>query len=55
MGLEFPADAEQLVAETISNYGDYVNSAMARLYRFMGMATMEWTGQGAKLIDNIWQ
>ncbi|HHT01097.1 MAG TPA: aminotransferase class III-fold pyridoxal phosphate-dependent enzyme [Firmicutes bacterium] len=51
MGLEFPADAEQLVAETISNYGDYVNSAMARLYRFMGMATMEWTGQGARLID----
>ena len=42
---------ELLVNETIEKYEQYVNPAMARLFRFMGLATIEWEAEGSILKD----
>lgn len=42
---------ELLVNETIEKYDQYVNPAMARLFRFMGLATIEWEAEGSILKD----
>mgnify|MGYP005844075669 CR=1 FL=1 len=44
-------ELDRLVDETIEGYGSYISSAMARLYRFMGLTTLEWAGRGAVVID----
>lgn len=41
----------RVISETIDKYERYVNPAVARLFRFMGLATVEWTAQGAVLTD----
>lgn len=41
----------KVISETIDKYERYVNPAVARLFRFMGLATVEWTAQGAMLTD----
>lgn len=40
-----------LVNETIKKYEQYVNPAMAKLFRFMGLATIEWEAEGSILRD----
>nr|WP_092067476.1 aminotransferase class III-fold pyridoxal phosphate-dependent enzyme [Dendrosporobacter quercicolus]NSL46611.1 aminotransferase class III-fold pyridoxal phosphate-dependent enzyme [Dendrosporobacter quercicolus DSM 1736]SDL57360.1 putrescine aminotransferase [Dendrosporobacter quercicolus] len=42
---------ELLVNETIEKYEQYVNPAMAKLFRFMGLATIEWEAEGSILRD----
>jgi len=42
---------ETIVEETIEKYESYVNPAVARLFRFMGLATIEWEAQGAIIKD----
>ncbi|MGE5590006.1 MAG: aspartate aminotransferase family protein [Bacillota bacterium] len=46
-----PAEAAQMVEQALGDYGDYVNESMARLYRFMGFTTLEWTARGATITD----
>ena len=38
--------------ETLESYEQYVNPAMARLFRFMGLATIEETAEGIYITDN---
>ncbi|SHJ91813.1 putrescine aminotransferase [Anaerobranca californiensis DSM 14826] len=38
--------------KTLYNYETYVNPAMARLFRFMGLATIEEKAEGIYIIDN---
>jgi putrescine aminotransferase len=42
---------EVIVNETIEKYEKYVNPALARLFRFMGLATIEWEANGNLLKD----
>jgi putrescine aminotransferase len=42
---------ETIVEETIEKYESYINPAVARLFRFMGLATVEWEAQGAIIKD----
>ncbi|SDF26252.1 aspartate aminotransferase family protein [Sporolituus thermophilus] len=35
-------DKERVVSETIEKYEKYINPAVARLFRFMGLSTVEW-------------
>jgi len=44
-------DAHQLVEQTLNQYEQYVNPAMAKLFRFMGLGTIEWSADGAVLRD----
>lgn len=41
-------DNEQIISETIDKYEKYINPAVAKLFRFMGLATIEWEAK-----DNI--
>lgn len=43
--------ADKVINETIDKYERYINPAVAKLFRFMGLATVEWTAQGAVLTD----
>jgi putrescine aminotransferase len=43
--------AETLIGETMENYEAYINPAVARLFRFMGLATIEWQAEGAIIRD----
>lgn len=43
--------AEMLIDETLEKYEKYVNPAVARLFRFMGLATIEWQAEGAVIRD----
>ncbi len=43
--------AEMLIGETLEKYEEYVNPAVARLFRFMGLATIEWEAEGAVIRD----
>ncbi|QNO13472.1 acetylornithine/succinylornithine family transaminase [Alkalicella caledoniensis] len=38
--------------KTLESYEQYVNPAMARLFRFMGLATIEETAEGIYITDN---
>lgn len=42
---------EALIGETMQNYEDYINPAVARLFRFMGLATIEWQAEGVIIRD----
>lgn len=44
-------DKEALITATIDKYEQYVNPAMAKLFRFMGLATIEWEAEGCILRD----
>ncbi len=35
-------DNEQIISETIDKYEKYINPAVAKLFRFMGLGTVEW-------------
>ncbi len=51
---ELFADRESIdsfVEDTLSDYGEYVNGGMARLYRFLGFTTLEWYAEGSTLVD----
>ncbi|MBP2654961.1 MAG: Acetylornithine/succinyldiaminopimelate aminotransferase [Firmicutes bacterium] len=44
-------DRVQLVSETLDKYEKYVNPSLARLFRFMGLATVEWQADGSIIRD----
>ncbi len=44
-------DPDAFADDIIARYGRHISSSMARLYRFMGLATVEWGGQGAVCTD----
>lgn len=44
-------EREVLVEATINRYENYINPAMAKLFRFMGLGTIEWEARGAVIID----
>lgn len=44
-------DKKEVINETIDKYEKYVNPAVAKLFRFMGLATIEWEAQGAVIRD----
>ncbi|HWR42431.1 acetylornithine/succinylornithine family transaminase [Sporomusa sp.] len=45
------SDKEQMVSQTIDKYEKYINPAMAKLFRFMGLSTIEWEAQGNVIRD----
>lgn len=47
----FVANPDAVVEQALDDYGNYVNDAMARLYRFMGFTTLEWVAKGAIITD----
>ena len=40
-----------MIEQALGDYGNHVNESMARLYRFMGFTTLEWTARGATITD----
>jgi len=42
---------EHIIGETIDNYEEFVNPALAKLFRFMGLSTVEWEAQGSIIRD----
>jgi putrescine aminotransferase len=40
-----------VVSDTIDKYEKYVNPALAKLFRFMGLSTIEWEAQGNLIKD----
>lgn len=40
-----------IIEETIDKYEKYINPAVAKLFRFMGLSTIEWSAQGALITD----
>ncbi len=44
-------DKEKIIAETIAKYEQFINPAVARLFRFMGLATVEWQAEGSIIRD----
>lgn len=44
-------DNRDLVDTTIAQYEQYINPALAKLFRFMGLGTVEWSADGAILRD----
>ncbi|MCG0237829.1 MAG: aminotransferase class III-fold pyridoxal phosphate-dependent enzyme [Firmicutes bacterium] len=44
-------DPDAVVEKALTDYGNHVNEAMARLYRFMGFTTLEWQARGAVITD----
>lgn len=42
---------DAVVEQALRDYGEHVNDAMARLYRFMGFTTLEWEARGAVITD----
>ncbi len=44
-------DPQQTAEEGLENYGRYINSSMARLYRFLGLTTLEWRAYGSVVVD----
>jgi len=42
---------ELMIGKTIEKYEKYVNPAIARLFRFMGLSTIEWEAEGNILRD----
>ncbi|MGL5514163.1 MAG: aminotransferase class III-fold pyridoxal phosphate-dependent enzyme, partial [Sporomusa sp.] len=44
-------DKQQIVNQTIDKYEKYINPAVAKLFRFMGLSTIEWEAQGNVVRD----
>ena len=42
---------EHIIDETIAKYENFVNPAMAKLFRFMGLSTVEWGADGSIIRD----
>lgn len=42
---------ELLINETVHKYEQFVNPAVAKLFRFMGLSTIEWEAQGVIIKD----
>jgi len=42
---------EDIISETIDNYEHFINPAMAKLFRFMGLSTVEWEAEGSIIRD----
>lgn len=47
-----PIDSGSIAYKTIEKYEKYVNPALARLFRFMGLSTVEWEATGELIRDN---
>jgi len=45
------SDKQQIIDETIEKYEQYINPAIAKLFRFMGLATIEWRAEGNVIYD----
>ncbi|WP_188398038.1 acetylornithine/succinylornithine family transaminase [Sporomusa sp. GT1] len=45
------SDNQQIIDETIEKYEQYINPAVAKLFRFMGLSTIEWEAQGNIIRD----
>ena len=48
---EYMVDHSQIISTTIENYEKYINPAVAKLFRFMGLATVEWQADGCIIRD----
>jgi putrescine aminotransferase len=44
-------ECETMTAETLAKYEQYINPSMARLFRFMGLSTIEWRSEGSVITD----
>jgi putrescine aminotransferase len=42
---------EHIISETIDKYEQYINPAMAKLFRYMGLSTVEWEAEGNIIRD----
>lgn len=42
---------QQVIDETIEKYERYINPAIAKLFRFMGLSTIEWKAEGNAIYD----
>jgi len=42
---------EEIISQTIDNYEEFINPAMAKLFRFMGLSTVEWDAEGSIIRD----
>lgn len=45
------AEKDRIVETTIEKYEKYLNPAMARIFKFMGLTTIEWEAQGTAVRD----
>ena len=45
-------DRAHLAEQTLEQYEKYVNPALARLFRYMGLATVEWEAKGCYITDH---
>ncbi|WP_371369309.1 Putrescine aminotransferase [Sporomusa rhizae] len=44
-------NSQKIINETIEKYEKYINPAVAKLFRFMGLSTIEWEAQGNVIRD----
>lgn len=44
-------NSQTIINETIEKYEKYINPAVAKLFRFMGLSTIEWEAQGNVIRD----
>ncbi|MDR3563876.1 MAG: aminotransferase class III-fold pyridoxal phosphate-dependent enzyme [Negativicutes bacterium] len=44
-------DKQQIIDQTVERYENYLNPAVAKLFRFMGLATVEWQAEGSIIRD----
>ena len=42
---------DTVTAQTLAKYEQYINPSMARLFRFMGLSTIEWQADGSTITD----
>jgi len=44
-------DTEQIIRDTVEKYEKFINPAVAKLFRFMGLSTVEWRAEGSIIQD----
>ncbi|MDP3486867.1 MAG: aminotransferase class III-fold pyridoxal phosphate-dependent enzyme, partial [Bacillota bacterium] len=44
-------EVQLIVEQTMEKYEKYVNPGMARLFRYMGLSTIEWESKGSIVTD----
>lgn len=44
-------EREMVISDTIAKYETYINPSVARLFRFMGLSTIEWQAAGSIIRD----
>ncbi|GMA99272.1 acetylornithine/succinylornithine family transaminase [Pelosinus sp. IPA-1] len=44
-------NSDNIISETIENYEQYINPAIAKLFRYMGLSTVEWKAEGNIIYD----